>query len=1268
MINILHLSDFHLSDDTGWEFKESPLCTLKTALQNDDIHFLVITGDIVDAKSLFIKARDHAAFYADGIAKADKIDKLISLLNADSYQNIKDTIIKEYNEHLIKEYRQAYAKAKQFLYDLITYLGVSSNDVIMCPGNHDAMRLLSKNNQFPDCVNVEESMEAISLMHQSYLAPFNDFCKNLAVCGSSQNAFVKKSNVDFLCINTNFPIKNEYRPDLSCSHCKTIKELIDGYESTSKPLVTISHEPIESICENMNFVSDEANHKTTIFEKVERMSVLLLSGDKHTSRVKEEAHSASVTCGNPLKWSSIQYALLEISEENEKHHKVTTNFISYDENGNWMKVPTLSICENTYRISKPHIKPQSFRFVNSSFISEKDTNKKFSNFEHFLEYCETERFCLTSDFFMCAAHLIPRNSESESRIKSQTVYETIVDELVEKNEFSVSGNPGVGKSTLLGVVYLKLLCDFANGKCRYLPFYYNIQFGEKKPKSSSDNQMAFYDEEKNAIKDFINECIDQAKNCKRIPLFIIDGLDKRIVWETDTTDTIENYVLDLLYTLDDELMEKCGDKPKLLLGIDEYTDLDHAVNEVLDSRPSTGIRLDGITVSLLERYKTRFIKMVEVYLTLFNNYSDVKGKAIAFYNKCREDRIIDVDYHFLDSNATYILEHMSEPFSITKWVADKTNNIFANNSVRNAMAQCAYEMEVHKKSFKECCEIVRRVKLTSSRFEIIKNKPDIRKYLVASHLKSAFKEDLNDNISLLNTFIDRRVMSYMRCLTKNPSFSSQISGFYSKIQSNPISIDELTMCNLAYIFSDCKMDGSVLFDKISCSISFPRDFSNHSEEISKILTSTEVLAACKYVEKLINNADMRVFVRRYQRLYYGDLDWKQWQKLTGECIQDGFDYFRCFQTLSVKIDNYLESHKRYNLLEYDLFTLCDLTFSRLQTPTYEDINRQPRKTLFYDSSYVVRGQIITCLRDLLKKYLSCAKENDDMVSCHNRPLVHHYFEYAKNQLEKIVSNVEGYDDEDGILLVTCAKQYNSLLTYLNTERLGWRIRSRMTGLEEQDYSNLAESNKFYGFNHQCISVERRKPSDPSSVVISESENNKVSSTLMIAELFLPKKAEDFFEIKEENGWEKYDKSTVIGLLLLRHCGKGLAGDCTPASSREYLEKNSAMEHQYTCDILMPFILQGRTELDDIFHLINSDFNRKEQDNINIVIANEIETIQLEYQYYLVCKNHADKYNDAQYFDEERKDEFKRFFDGKIAICKYIEKTLIKDNPLFIDAL
>ena len=142
----------------------------------------------------------------------------------------------------------------------------------------------------------------------------------------------------------------------------------------------------------------------------------------------------------------------------------------------------------------------------------------------------------------------------------------------------------------------------------------------------------------------------------------------------------------------------------------------------------------------------------------------------------------------------------------------------------------------------------------------------------------------------------------------------------------------------------------------------------HSEKIlNAINTNTSVLL----VKELLESPNFVLYNRQYMMWYYGDLTIYGENRINNlvpgeDIINKGIDYYNSFYTLYHKLYAYFESGCTYSypLLEFDLFTIFDLAYSR-QLNKYS-ISRDR----FFYSDDEKEKEVYIRIKDLLEKYIN----------------------------------------------------------------------------------------------------------------------------------------------------------------------------------------------------------------------------------------------------------------------------------------------------------
>lgn len=173
----------------------------------------------------------------------------------------------------------------------------------------------------------------------------------------------------------------------------------------------------------------------------------------------------------------------------------------------------------------------------------------------------------------------------------------------------------------------------------------------------------------------------------------------------------------------------------------------------------------------------------------------------------------------------------------------------------------------------------------------------------------------------------------------------------------------------------------------------------HSQKILGAMNSN---SSIQLVKELLESPAFVLYNRQYMMWYYGDLTIYGENRIKNlipgtDVVNKGIDYYNCFHTFYHKLYAYFENGctYAYPLLEFDLFTMCDLVYSR-------QLHKQKEYAKIFFSSEDEREQeIYAFTKDMLEKYIesSVVKERIRLT------------EESKAQLEKIEKDFELGDSE-----------------------------------------------------------------------------------------------------------------------------------------------------------------------------------------------------------------------------------------------------------------
>ena len=197
----------------------------------------------------------------------------------------------------------------------------------------------------------------------------------------------------------------------------------------------------------------------------------------------------------------------------------------------------------------------------------------------------------------------------------------------------------------------------------------------------------------------------------------------------------------------------------------------------------------------------------------------------------------------------------------------------------------------------------------------------------------------------------------------------------------------------------------------------------HSQRILNAINSNSSFAL---VKELLHFPNFALYNRQYMMWYYGDLTIYGENRIHNlvpgrDEVNKGIDYYNCFYTLYHKIYSHFKNQCKvsYPLLEYDLFTIWNLAYSRQLN------NKVTEERLFY-SVDEKRMEIYTCIMNILNKYIEyyCRVNvngqekdyNEDKIDMDLKDI---NISSEKEPLEKIIERLDGLNMETDERYVHC---------------------------------------------------------------------------------------------------------------------------------------------------------------------------------------------------------------------------------------------------------
>ena len=511
--------------------------------------------------------------------------------------------------------------------------------------------------------------------------------------------------------------------------------------------------------------------------------------------------------------------------------------------------------------------------------------------------------------------------------------------------------------------------------------------------------------------------------------------------------------------------------------------------------------------------------------------------------------------------------------------------------------------------------------------------------------------------SILKDFIPREIAILIRLkFTDKNNLKSICDKLKSKADDNTVSM-------LIYLVGHFRMDVSekkIIISKIqnarnrhkSKSTNNLSSFFKHSlartYSLANIVCaeiSSDKTQVYDLIEKLIYNSEERLFNRVYQLLYYGDIDcYDGINCFDGNSINDyirkGFDFYSCYHVLLSKLEYAIYNEKKhYYFMELDLFTICDLIYSRLNNSKCIDNNSSECDTFFYYSDYNnekcnLAIDVLKKVSNIISEYLSDEKFNNGLKQTDP---IYVYFETMKKTFNICISHLikktpAALRDMKNELYFTYKLEEISKIKRF--PRIGWDIKKKGEFDEEerQKYTNQLLLD-----------------------TIKETILEHVYESLCIALLYLPEKL-SIEEKKLNIETSSYSKDKVLKYILIHELGKYTTQDYTPDTK----EKNTlySNERMGILSIILLASIENQLDLTDYYNMILSWFEESNSD-INCIIAKDITTIQMAYKFAKLKKK------DSIAFEQDREIDFKNSINTfKTTTCERIYKKLVNENPFF----
>lgn len=1235
---LLHISDLHLGKNTEVELNR--IRTLADIINREhlDIKHVIFTGDIVDARIIVASTlKKVEADYPKLFSKFSLIDSNGAIdENLAVIEAAESKVIAKYNEYLKKIAIEKAGYAANIINDFLKDINVERTRFISCCGNHDKLRFLGRDNTF-DCGADRKVKE--ELFEDEY-APYNEFCKKVNYNLNYKSQVYKCDEICYILANSNWKTPYNRETNNSCINCDALCKVFDSVQNdmnyNKMTTFFLSHKPFDDICENAKYAYKENDEYITVKNLVQLSTVMSLCGDKHSYIVEISDKHSEFMCGLPLCCEGVHYNLIDYSEAKGVS---SSSFLMY--NNCWKIVPVEECINEAYDICKKYIKDFAIELLNKRTTVAGSWNKLFEDFDIAFK---TKRFELIANMFRECATLYDFKHD-KIPYEEENIFEDVlrlISASSNRRALCVKGMPGTGKSTFLSIEYIYFLRRFHSGNIKYIPFYFDVDILTKQ---NSSLFKSFADVSKiiqwyqQKFDEFLNEVLKVCSKYKLSPCIIIDGLDTTNML-TYSGHTIEYY----FYKILEEKVKPLNGK--YIMGFNTYLNSMHEKSFEQEDKFDFVCFLNKVYII---PYKNRehYTNFISSYLKLTRN---AKLEEIdRFYSILKKLRTISVDLDYIHRLDMLLEDNVdkNDSWKVMKRKLELTSKRVEEafgESHREILYRAAYLLFYRGNTYQSILNDKTMEELTYLEFLKIRNNPEITSFLIARQYIQELKHYANnkeciDEDSILNCFISRDVSVIIRLQIEDLSIQAQM--FKKLVNAHREELHGYFISFLLYLLGHnrnynglhvIKANNLKLYDENL----FLDNCIKRSYALAEIVSEDDKKQSTKsnvFLLKLMTDENFRLFNRIYQLWYYEDIK----DPDEGKCgvfeiakkIGKGLDFQNCFLFLVSKIDYSFEHNEPYPLLEIDLFTLCDFTYSRMQ-------NFRP-DSLFYSASYNNEGnsvsasvlkRVIDIIDNYFRRYSNCDQSRNLSGS------VQMYFEMVRNIFEKALKkiiNSPGLDIKKPF--VSQALDYSKVISLCELPRVGWNITKTKT-IYKADIPRYE------------VAVKRRQQGKKSTVF--ETIGQHILESVYIAELFLPN------DIHEAG----YDKSKVISMILMSEMGKIAVGhDYTPDFSSA-----SKLLMPQECTGRKQFLIQGAFDgyadlmnLYDAMQIMGESLSAYQ--DINMRICQEIKLIQMEYKFYSL--------KEQLEFEEIRENDFKREFVGIITpICKEIREMLVTNNPAF----
>lgn len=1105
------------------------------------------------------------------------------------------------------EAKKCFKIAKKYLTYIKRELSVETKNIVVCCGNHD----VNRNVVHSESINCDIVTNFTS---KERFQEFDCFCNDMALVDCSSRTYFKTiDDFNFLVINTNLI------DDKNKGLCVDCTSVLDVFEKNINSLkinvknnkkshnIFVAHSPQSDFCEFFKFGYSENNYKSN-FDDIKKYFDCFFVGDKHSSNIS----GSEFIMGAPLSESQITYGIYEFPENAKMIYKK----IRYID-GSWEIHESDDAMNEVLKESIPYLKNSGINFLYGFHnVDMEDAIKKYEESKSDSRWSDMDK--LFKSYLTLQTPRIGKSGE-EKPIQENIIQYTV--DLINESDkiypLVLRGMPKIGKSLFLTIVYMGMMSGYLNHTFNYIPLYFNLDTILKNITKKSENY--------NVAKTSIDNCLNKGKELSKkynMPIcYIFDGMRQHKVED----ECVEDYLVENINSY--VSFENIEPDNKIIFSVDTDEGIGGYNTKIHTFRKAAHILYFNPIKTNKIPNNEKFNAFISAFTRLYN---------------CDDANIIvknvkKLGFQYIDLNTLInFKEYFETPDGEcckTELYRELSEELIEEKNI-NYACQICYELyyknqwcDYSSYTISDCKENV---------LYTIKKEVYLRNYLIAKYyveeIKQLLKNPKTAKIDVVDECFGHEISSFICGILIKDSAKEIFKKFNEKFYKE-LSFKGKSM--LSYLCGRLNFSNKVLNDILSnhkeAIESAEINVENEEQLFYKLVAQRSVMissiiglndkdkAKKEFLSLLISNSDIRKVNRQFYLLYYGDRTTES-VPFNHE-IKEGFDFYNVYHILSSRLDAFNSGDHRKKLIEIELFTLCDLVQQRIDNPNACAWNNQTEgiPSIFYDEKHNKPKNkrsfnILTFMTKTIRNYLESedTTEENELFKIYLHEKDKEFNAALCKIKDRALSVVERYNP--ALKLKECS-------TISKIEKIGWKIKDDISSLDKQLFDSY-KSNKSY-----------------------ETVLEHIYECYLIGLFYLPADGKN----------ENYNKQKILNMLLIHDLGECYCDDYPPFYNKINDIKNA--EDIFNKGLYVNGVHEDISDLTEYLYLWKEWQNSS--NNINIVIAKEIDTIHMIYKMMVLLKD-----SDI----ELEKERITRFFKEKKNIIteegKKIYKILIKNNPEF----